>query len=217
LSGDKLVSFFERFGLQLGISLSELGWPQKALSFESTFAVMELAEKEAEDRKTGGRKKRNRRNMSLLSVNRIEGKEDFQAAFKMFDTDGNGKICAEELKGVMSTLGLTPTDNELKSILAAADTDGDGEIDFEEFVNMMKGQMNLDGERRGSNISFQSTEDNEVYISVAELKHVMLALGEKLTDEELTEMIQEADINGDGRLNYKEFVAMILSSSAGKI
>ena len=39
----------------------------------------------------------------------------------------------------------------------------------------------------------------------------MLNLGEKLTEEEVEEMIREADVDGDGQVNYTEFVKMMLS------
>jgi calmodulin len=41
---------------------------------------------------------------------------------------------------------------------------------------------------------------------------VMTNLGEKLTDEEVDEMIREADIDGDGQINYEEFVKMMMSN-----
>ena len=46
-------------------------------------------------------------------------------------------------------------------------------------------------------------KDGNGFISAAELRHVMTNLGEKLTDEEVDEMIREADIDGDGQVNYQ--------------
>ena len=43
------------------------------------------------------------------------------------------------------------------------------------------------------------------------LRHVMTNLGEKLTEEEVDEMIREADMDGDGQVNYEEFVRMMLA------
>lgn len=41
------------------------------------------------------------------------------------------------------------------------------------------------------------------FISASELRHVMTNLGEKLTDEEVEDMIKEADLDGDGLVNYE--------------
>ena len=54
-------------------------------------------------------------------------------------------------------------------------------------------------------------KDGNGFISAAELRHIMTNLGEKLTDEEVDEMIREADIDGDGQINYEEFVKMMMS------
>lgn len=45
-------------------------------------------------------------------------------------------------------------------------------------------------------------KNGDGYISASELRHVMTTLGEKLTDDEVDEMIREADIDGDGKVNY---------------
>lgn len=39
----------------------------------------------------------------------------------------------------------------------------------------------------------------------------MINLGEKLTDEELEQMIKEADLDGDGQVNYDEFARMMIA------
>jgi hypothetical protein len=53
-------------------------------------------------------------------------------------------------------------------------------------------------------------KDGNGFISAAELRHVMTNLGEKLSDNEVEEMIREADVDGDGQINYDECVAASL-------
>ncbi|KAL6348595.1 hypothetical protein AAG906_016115 [Vitis piasezkii] len=50
-----------------------------------------------------------------------------------------------------------------------------------------------------------ATYNGEEKQSVVELRHVMTNLG-KQTNEEVDEMIREADVDGDGQINYEEFV-----------
>lgn len=57
---------------------------------------------------------------------------------------------------------------------------------------------------------------NPVFYFFFQLRHVMCNLGEKLTDEEVNEMIREADTDGDGLVNYEEFVRMMLGKWAVK-
>ncbi len=49
-------------------------------------------------------------------------------------------------------------------------------------------------------------KDGNGYITSEELAQVMANLGERLTAGELREMMKEADTNGDGRIDYEEFV-----------
>ncbi len=48
------------------------------------------------------------------------------------------------------------------------------------------------------------------FISKAEFKHCMMHFGERFTDDEVEEMIAEADSNRDGKIDYTEFSQMIL-------
>ena len=41
------------------------------------------------------------------------------------------------------------------------------------------------------------------FISESELRHVMMNLGEPLTDDEIEHMIRAADVDGDGRVNFQ--------------
>ena len=80
---------------------------------------------------------------------------------------------------------------------------GNGLIDFEEFLTMMARKMkdtDTDEEMREAFRVFD--KDGDGFISPAELRHVMANLGEKLTDLEVDEMIREADLDGDGKVNF---------------
>lgn len=81
------------------------------------------------------------------------------------------------------------------------DSDGNGTIDFPEFLTMMARKMkDTDSEEEIKEAFRVFDKDGNGFISAAELRHVMTNLGEKLTDEEVDEMIREADIDGDGQV-----------------
>jgi len=81
---------------------------------------------------------------------------------------------------------------------------GNGSLDFAEFLSMMAKKMNDGDSEEEIKEAFRVFDkDGNGFISAAELRHVMTNLGEKLTDEEVDEMIREADIDGDGQVNYE--------------
>jgi calmodulin len=49
-------------------------------------------------------------------------------------------------------------------------------------------------------------KDDSGTIPAAELRDIMSSNGEKFTDEEAEEIFREADTDGDGQVNYEEFV-----------
>ena len=90
------------------------------------------------------------------------------------------------------------------------DADGNGTVDFPEFLTLMSRKMkDTDSEEDIVEAFRVFDRDGKGVISPADLKHVMSNLGEKLTDEEVAEMIREADVSGDGNINYKEFVSLM--------
>lgn len=46
-------------------------------------------------------------------------------------------------------------------------------------------------------------------IEAHELSHVMTELGEKLTEDEIEDMIRAVDLNGDGVIDFEEFIALM--------
>ena len=48
-------------------------------------------------------------------------------------------------------------------------------------------------------------QDGNGFVSTSEIKFVLAALGVHFTDDELAEMVQEADIDGDQHVSFEEF------------
>lgn len=55
------------------------------------------------------------------------------------------------------------------------------------------------------------------YIGAPEIRFVLEAMGEEVTDEEVDEMIRMLDVDGDGEVNFKEFYKMATGQSLAPI
>ncbi|KAL7328596.1 hypothetical protein PS15p_206841 [Mucor circinelloides] len=139
---------------------------------------------------------------------------EYRESFALFDKNGDGAIDAEELGQVMRSLNQEPTDEELKDMINDVDSDNNGRIDFNEFLTIMSRMKGTDETENDLVEAFKVFDkDQDGSITQDELRSVMANLGQKLTSQELDEMIKEADTDGDGKINYKEFVKMMVRPS----
>ncbi|XP_075246684.1 calmodulin-like [Convolutriloba macropyga] len=135
---------------------------------------------------------------------------ELREAFNLFDTDGSGSISTLELGEVLATLGEPATEEELATIIAEVDKDGNGEIDFPEFLQMMAGKLKERKLEDDLQEAFRIFDQNgDGLVSPAELKFVMVNLGEEIDDEDLDVLVAQVDKDGDGQLNYQEFVQLM--------
>lgn len=139
-----------------------------------------------------------------------EQKQEIKEAFDLFDTDGSGNIDAKELKVAMRALGFEPKREEIKKLIQEIDKDGSGVIDFPEFLEMMTAKMAERDPREEMMKAFRLFDDDETgKVTFKNLKRVAKELGENMTDDEIAEMIEEADRDGDGEIGEDEFMRIM--------
>ena len=81
---------------------------------------------------------------------------------------------------------------------------GNGDVEFDEFLQMMAKQMQCTDSPDELMEAFQVFDEAKTgYISVAEFRSVMTTLGERLTDDDVDEMIADTGIGGNGFIRYK--------------
>ncbi|KAK7051431.1 hypothetical protein SK128_017748 [Halocaridina rubra] len=103
-----------------------------------------------------------------------------------------------------STIALVKPDNELRKLVGGIESCADGTIEFNEFLQMMSKKLKDIGNEDELKEAFKVFDKkNSGYLSSTELRHVMTSMGEKLSEQEVEDMIKEATPNGDGKVNYE--------------
>ena len=132
--------------------------------------------------------------------------EEIKEAFDLFDTDGSGTIDPKELKAAMQSLGFEAKNQTIFQMISDLDANQSGAIDFEEFLDMMTARMSDKDTREDISKVFRLFDDDQTgQITLKNLWRVARELGETMTEEELQEMIDRADSNGDGGVSMDDF------------
>ncbi|KAL4510108.1 hypothetical protein ABPG72_010301 [Tetrahymena utriculariae] len=131
---------------------------------------------------------------------------ELREAFNLFDTQHSGEIDSRELKAIMRAFGLDVKKDQITLIYKELNKDINEGINFQEFTNIMAPKLGSKDTKEEIERIFQLfDEERQGKISFQNLKKIASEIGEEISDEELYEMIEEADRDGDGCLNFNEF------------
>lgn len=144
--------------------------------------------------------------------------KDVKDMFKLFDKDGDNTLSTDELSKALKSIGVCLTYKEIQVAIKEITKNKKGKIEFKEFRDFLVRQYkhkSLEAQARESFRIFD--RDGNGTIDRKELKHAMKMLGEDLTDDEVEQMMKEADENGDGKINFDEFLRLwiILNGAEG--
>ena len=141
-------------------------------------------------------------------------RKELQEAFEIFDLNKDGSISKKELENILRSLNEDPEEEEIQQLLDEVDVDGNGEIDFEEFVALMgKIQKEIDLEAEIVNAFKVFDKEENDLISITELRHILSNLNDFMTEDEIDDMLFEADSDYDGFINYKDFLKNLMSNN----
>jgi len=157
--------------------------------------------------------------MTDLSASEIE---DVREVFDLFDFwDGrDGMVDGAKVAEFLRCCGLNPT-NKLVSQNGGTEKLGDKQYKFEEilpiyktisedtdtgtFADFMEGFKTFDREGQG-------------YMSAAELRNVITMMGERMTDEEVDQILKYTDTQEDldGNIKYEDFIKKVMAGPDAK-
>lgn len=153
---------------------------------------------------------------------------DFREAFSLFDDRGDEKISKHLFGEVIRALGLNPTQGQIQSTIANFKTD---RISFEEFLplydslakrkenNTNEDELIEGGKEKHLDFLYFDwfvlglkvfDKEQNGNISSAELRHLLTNLGERLTDEEVEQLLMGLE-DKNGLIHYEEWIRKLLA------
>jgi len=139
---------------------------------------------------------------------------DKKETFNLFDDVGDGKIDATQIGTLARALGLKPTQAQVtKAAGAEYKRAGEKRLSLEEFLPIYE-QLQKEKEvgtfadfMEGLRV-FDKEENGKIL--VAELRHALLALGERLTVDEADEIVQGIE-DAEGMVSYESFIKKVMA------
>ncbi|OMJ75308.1 hypothetical protein SteCoe_25583 [Stentor coeruleus] len=137
--------------------------------------------------------------------------KEFKEVFSLFENENSRTITTKQLGTVIRSLGLNPTEGEIQEIIKKVDVDDNGTIDFSEFLNIMSRMIDdKDIEQELLEAFNAFDKDGDGLIDIADIRHSMKILGEKLSSGKFYEDAYEIDCDVDGKINFEEFLKMLI-------
>ena len=143
----------------------------------------------------------------------VNVKYGFEELFKRADKNQDGIVSTEECAAILESIfGKLPR-KRIHKMVNDTDLNKDGNIDYQEFTKMLQKRARKNKFLK----AFQLLDCNgDGKISKDEIKSVIKQCGGTLFDEEIEKTIEDVDKDGDGYLNYNEFLNIMINKIATK-
>ena len=141
---------------------------------------------------------------------------DFREVFAQYDLNNSGDITWDEYKQVLEMMGETPTEQEMKELMAESGADERTGMAFHEFLlHMLDLSRGITANRYPGMfhvLEKVSHQQGQGKIKIESMHRIIRILCKDLSDEDVRSVLQEYDRDGNGELDFSEFKRMMSNS-----
>lgn len=122
------------------------------------------------------------------------GPNDAKEVFDLLDRRSEGVLKTEQLGTALRSVGVRVTDKQITELKEKADKEFGGTLDFEAFKDYIcegKKIQKTDAELAAAFKVFDNGDQNGL-IDIESFRHALSTLGDKMSPEEIDDIIQEA-------------------------
>ncbi|KAK9947134.1 hypothetical protein M0R45_012569 [Rubus argutus] len=152
--------------------------------------------------------------LATLNRKNVAKDDEFARVFDHFDTNKDGKISGDELQAYFTSIGEPMSTVEAQSVIKELDNDGDNLVELEDFVKLMKREDIDANENDDLKNAFEMFEVDKGCgcITPKGLQNMFSRLGDTKSYDECVSMIGVFDLDGNGVLDFHEFLNMMIST-----
>lgn len=138
---------------------------------------------------------------------------EFKDAFSLFDQVGDGKVEKAQVPNILRSVGLNPTKHDVERVMETLKSRKDKRTEFEVFLSVY---VSLAKKQTGSPEEFIQAlrnfdRDLNGKISAAELRRMLTALGDRLTEEQANAIVGLYEKKG--YVDYEKLVYEVMSNN----
>lgn len=135
---------------------------------------------------------------------------EISEAFDLIDENRSAVISTRDCKLAMKALGLELPRGQYIQLMSRIEKDQKGLIEKGTFMKEMRKLLSKRNFKNDMVKAFRLIdEDDTGKIDFDNLKNVAMLLGERVSDQEIINMLAAADDDGDGQVNLTEFIKLM--------
>lgn len=140
---------------------------------------------------------------------------EFDRVYRVFDADGDGQLTRAEIVEALEVLGRGISQGDRQNLLGRVNNQG--VVTRDSFIEWMSQRQDLDIVADLREIYHLIDVDGSGYLSFEEFTSIIRCLNPNGSDLEIAQMVEAADKDGNGEIDFAEFIATQQTGSDLKI
>ncbi|XBW34842.1 hypothetical protein QEN19_000409 [Hanseniaspora menglaensis] len=139
----------------------------------------------------------------------------YQDIFTLFDKKNEGIISKEKVGDYLRAIGYNPSQQQINNILSSSSKETFSFDALNQLVDENNSilQSTINKSYKDFVKAFKIFDTNQTgKIAIGDLKYMLTGLGEKLSYEEVDEILKGVSVDENGLIDYEEFIKEILSN-----
>ena len=147
-----------------------------------------------------------------MSSNQISLQDERRKLMKeildLYDPNNEGFINSSDTSKILQAMGRTLEQDDEQNFLQAADPENTGKISKDNFLATVEALFSLSKDNANELMEAFKIFDinNTGKISVKNLKHILVKIGQGFTEEEANEIIKNINADKEGNIDYADFI-----------